>query len=96
MHLDACFMHVTWLNSLDSLLGQLARRRKLRRQKELGAQRVCGASDSRRFEAAWAQWMRTEGRKQGLTERVPFDGPKLGHELTEELDSNTDVEAGIT
>lgn len=58
---------------------RMARRFKLRRIKE-------------RFEQAWDQWMRSEGRRLGLTEPVRFGGPKLGAELTEELDSATNPE----
>mmetsp|Transcript_21939 Transcript_21939/g.45932 ORF Transcript_21939/g.45932 Transcript_21939/m.45932 type:complete len:271 (+) Transcript_21939:56-868(+) len=61
---------------------RLARRRKLRKQKMA-------------FEDAWKQWMRTEGRRMGLTEPVPFSGPKLGHMMTEELDTASDAEAEI-
>ncbi|CAJ1456860.1 unnamed protein product [Effrenium voratum] len=59
---------------------RLARRQKLRKQKE-------------RFEAAWSQWMRTTGRRQGLTEPVPFYGPKLGEYFTEELDEASEPDA---
>ena len=58
---------------------RLGRRRKLRRIKE-------------QFDRAWDEWMRTEGRRQGLTEAVPFNGPKLGLQLTEELDQASNVE----
>lgn len=39
------------------------------------------------FEEAWQQWLRTEGRLQGLTEPVQYHGPKLGHLMTPELDA---------
>eukprot|EP00913_Durusdinium_trenchii_P030138 g28240.t1 len=58
---------------------RLCRRRKLRKQKE-------------RFEEAWSQWLRTTGRSIGLLEPIPFNGPKLGSYMTEELDKATEVE----
>eukprot|EP00435_Cladocopium_sp_Y103_P005048 s2688_g1.t1 len=58
---------------------RLSRRNRLRRVKE-------------KFEQAWDQWMRSEGRRMGLTEPVRFSGPKLGAELTEELDAATNPE----
>jgi len=56
---------------------RMGRRKKLRKVKD-------------RFEEAWQQWLRTEGRSQGLTEPVKFEGPKLGHWMTEELDEASD------
>eukprot|EP00438_Fugacium_kawagutii_P017475 Skav235851 [mRNA] locus=scaffold2644:29473:55029:+ [translate_table: standard] len=55
---------------------RLGRRQKMRRLKM-------------DFEQAWDQWMRSEGRRMGLTEPVRFNGPKLGHMLTDELDQAT-------
>lgn len=57
-------------------------RMKLRRVKE-------------RFETAWQQWLRTEGRRQGLTEPVKFNGPKLGMYLRSDslLNSTSEPDA---
>lgn len=43
-----------------------------------------------RFEAAWQQWLRTEGRRQGLTEPITFNGPPLAAMYTKEMDDATD------
>merc|ERR1712187_88456 len=45
----------------------------------------------RQYEEEWGYWMRTEGRKQGLTDPIIFNGPPLGHMVTEEWDEATDV-----
>eukprot|EP00440_Ansanella_granifera_P053851 gb/GFBE01058379.1/.p1 GENE.gb/GFBE01058379.1/~~gb/GFBE01058379.1/.p1 ORF type:complete len:282 (+),score=63.00 gb/GFBE01058379.1/:1-846(+) len=46
-----------------------------------------------KFEAEWNQWMRTEGRSQGLLEPVRYDGPKLGSYMTKELDEASEPDA---
>lgn len=46
----------------------------------------------RQYQEEWLYWMRTEGRKKGLTEPVVFNGPKLGHLFTEEIDQLTEKE----
>ncbi|CAE8679740.1 unnamed protein product [Polarella glacialis] len=59
---------------------RVGRKLKLRRVKE-------------RFDNAWQQWLRTEGRRRGLTEPIEFEGPKLAKYFTKEMDdaSNPDV-----
>merc|ERR1711972_1298355 len=41
----------------------------------------------------WQQWMRTEGRQQGLSDPVIYNGPPLAHLIDEEMDKRTDPEA---
>eukprot|EP00933_Yihiella_yeosuensis_P054143 TRINITY_DN52512_c0_g1_i1.p1 TRINITY_DN52512_c0_g1~~TRINITY_DN52512_c0_g1_i1.p1 ORF type:complete len:295 (+),score=29.96 TRINITY_DN52512_c0_g1_i1:77-961(+) len=61
---------------------RIKRREKLQRAKES-------------FESAWQQWLQVEGRRQGLTEPVKFDGPKLAKYLTPEMDAASEPDTAL-
>merc|ERR1711879_706989 len=44
----------------------------------------------RSYQDEWLYWMHTEGRAQGLTEPIIFNGPPLAYQMTPEHDAETE------